>query len=87
MTSGDFLEGPLGLVQAPDGDLLSTNAGNGQIVESTLYGRPGFLFGDQPEWPTVDNSGSGELFGLAVQPGSKGVYSVDNLTHSLDIFM
>ena len=91
VTSGDFLEGPLGLVQAPDGDLLSTNAGNGQIVESTLYGGPGFLFGDQPEWPTVDSSGSvpgsGALFGLAVQPGAKGVYFVDNLTHSLDLFM
>ncbi|HUC15580.1 MAG TPA: hypothetical protein VMS00_14115 [Acidimicrobiales bacterium] len=87
VTSGNFLEAPLGLVQAPDGDLLSTNAGNGQIVESTLYGGPGFLFGDQPEWPTVDSSGSGALFGLAVQPGEKGVYFVDNLTHSLDIFM
>jgi hypothetical protein len=91
VTSGDFLEGPLGLVQAPDGDLLSTNAGNGQIVESTVHGGPGFLFGDQPEWPTVDSSGSvpgsGALFGLAVQPGAKGVYFVDNLTNSLDIFM
>jgi hypothetical protein len=91
VTSGEFLEGPLGLVQAPDGDLLSTNAGNGQIVESLPHGGPGFLFGDQPEWPTVDSSGSGPgsgaLFGLAVQPGAKGVYFVDNRTHSLDIFM
>ncbi len=91
VTSGEFLEGPLGLVQAPDGDLLSTNAGNGQIVESLPHGGPGFLFGDQPEWPTVDSSGSvpgsGALFGLAVQPGAKGVYFVDNLTRSLDIFM
>jgi hypothetical protein len=91
VTSGEFLEGPLGLVQAPDGDLLSTNAGNGQIVESLPHGGPGFLFGDQPEWPAVDSSGSvpgsGALFGLAVQPGAKGVYFVDNLTRSLDIFM
>lgn len=83
VTSGSFLNSPLGLVRAPDGDLLSANAGNGQIVESTLTGA-------QLEWPTVDTSGSpagaGALFGLAIQPGGKGVYFVDDVTNTLDIF-
>jgi hypothetical protein len=39
--------------------------------------------------PTVDSSGSpavaGALFGLAVQPGRKGVYCVDDATNTLDI--
>ncbi len=83
VSSGGFLSGTLGLAIAPNGNLLSTNGGNGQIVESTLTG-------GQPEWPSVDNSGSepgaGALFGLAVQPGGKGVYFVDDATNTLDIF-
>ena len=83
VSSGGFLSGPLGLVIAPNGDLLSTNGGNGQIVESTLTG-------GQPQWPSVDTSGStpgaGALFGLAIQPGGKGVYFVDDATNTLDIF-
>jgi hypothetical protein len=82
VSSGDFLSAPLGLVLAIDGDLLSVNGGNGEMVESTLTG-------GQPEWPTVDNSGSpagaGALFGLAIQPGGKGVYFVDDATNTLDI--
>ena len=70
VSSGEFLNAPLGLVTAPNGDLLSVNAGNGQIVESTLTG-------GQPEWPTIDSSGSppgaGALFGLAIKPGGKDV--------------
>jgi hypothetical protein len=83
ISSGGFLNGPLGLVQAPNGDLLSVNAGNGEIVESTLAGA-------QPQWPTIDSSGSppgaGALFGLAVAPNGKSVYFVDDATNTLDIF-
>ena len=83
VTSGSFLNGPLGLGQAPDGDLLSANGGNGQLVETTLAGQ-------QPEWPSVDSSGSppgaGALFGLAVRPDGKGVYFVDDATNTLDLF-
>lgn len=43
VSTGGFLNGPLGLVLAPGGDLLSVNGGNGEIVESTLTG-------GQPEW-------------------------------------
>jgi hypothetical protein len=83
ISSGGFLNGPLGHVQAPSGDLLSVNAGNGEIVESTLTGA-------QPQWPTIDSSGSppgaGALFGLAVAPNGKSVYFVDDATNTLDIF-
>ena len=83
ISSGEFLNAPLGLTLAPNGDLLSANGGNGEIVESTLAG-------GQPEWPGVDTSGSppgaGALFGLAVKPGNKGVYFVDDATNTLDIF-
>jgi len=82
VSSGQFLNGPLGLVEARNGDLISANGGNGQLVESTLAGT-------QPEWPMVDSSGSpagaGALFGLAVQPGGKDVYFVDDATNTLDL--
>jgi hypothetical protein len=83
VTSGQFLNDPLGLATAPGGDLISPNGNNGMIVESTQAGV-------QPEWPSVDTSGSppgaGALFGLAVVPGGKGVYFVDDATNTLDIF-
>jgi sugar lactone lactonase YvrE len=82
VSDGGFLNGPLGLVQAPNGDLLSVNGGNGELVESTLTG-------NQPQWPTIDSSGSppgaGALFGLAVVPGGAGLYFVDDATNTLDI--
>lgn len=83
VTSGQFLNGPLGLATAPGGDLISVNSGNGVMVESTPAGA-------QPEWPTMDSSGSppgaGALFGLAIVPGGKGVYFVDDATNTLEIF-
>lgn len=83
VTSGHFLNAPLGLTTVPGGDLVSVNGGNGRMVETTLSGA-------QPEWPLLDSSGSppgaGALFGLAVQPGDKGVYFVDDATNTLDIF-
>ena len=83
VSSGGFLKGPLGLALAPNGDLLSTNGGNGQIVETTVSGA-------QLQWPSIDTSGSppgaGALFGLGIQPGAQGVYFVDDATNTLDIF-
>ena len=38
LTSGGHLNQPLGLILAPDGDILSTNAGDGNIVETTPSG-------------------------------------------------
>jgi hypothetical protein len=59
------------------------NAANGYIVETT----PG---GTQTEWIFLDKTGSppgsGALFGLAVQPGNKGVYFVDDDLNTLELF-
>lgn len=79
ISHGSFLVGPLGLTIAPNGNLISVNAGNAQMVESTVKGA-------QPEWPTVDSGGAGVLFGLAVQPGGKGIYFVNDGNNTLEIF-
>ena len=38
VTSGGFLNGPLGLTLAPNGDILTANAGDGFIVETAPTG-------------------------------------------------
>jgi hypothetical protein len=80
LTSGRNLNGPLGLTIAPNGDVLTVNAGDGQIVETSPAGvqvAHRFLntMGSPP--------GSGALFGLAVAPRGSGVYFVDDITNFL----
>ncbi len=72
VTAGGHLKEPLGLVLAPNGDILTTNAGDGNIVETTPAGR-------QLTAQLADSkTGAGSLFGLAVAPGGAGVYFVDD---------
>jgi len=82
VTANGFLNDPLGLTIAPNGDILTVNGNNGKIVETT----PG---GTQIARKFLDKSGSppgaGTLFGLAIIPGGKGVYFVDDGTNTLNI--
>ena len=76
------LNGELGLVIAPNGDILTVNGGNGNLVEVTPSGT-------QIAVQRLDSSGSpagaGALFGLAVVPGHDAVYFVDDATNQLDL--
>ena len=67
------------LAIAPNDDVLTVNAADGFIVETT----PG---GKQVATHLLDNSGSppgaGALFGLAVAPYGAGVYYVDDATNT-----
>jgi DNA-binding beta-propeller fold protein YncE len=82
LTSGGHLNSPLGLALAPNGDVLSVNAADGLILETTPAGA-------QVATVTLDATGvppgSGTLFGLAVTPDSTGVYFVDDGTNTLKI--
>jgi hypothetical protein len=82
VTKGGALNNPLGLVIAPNGDVLTVNGGDGNIVETTRGGV-------QVAKKTLDSSGSppgaGALFGLAVAPRGMGVYFVDDATNQLDL--
>jgi len=79
VTSGGKLKQPLGLTIAPNGDILTTNAGDGNIVETTPAGK-------QLVAVTADKkTGAGSLFGLVVVPGNKGVYYVDDGENALQI--
>jgi hypothetical protein len=80
VTRGGRLNTPLGLVTAPNGDVLTVNAGDGLLVETTRQGT-------QLAHRVLDSSGSpkgaGALFGLAVAPGGSGVYYVDDAVNTL----
>ena len=85
VTSDGALSDPLALAIAPNGDILTTNGGDGNLVETTPAG-------DQIAVKMLDNSpappgpnGNGTLFGLAVVPGGAGVYFVDDGTNTLNL--
>jgi hypothetical protein len=73
VSAGGALNGELGLAVAPNGDILTVNGGDGNMVETTPNGA-------QVTVRTVDNNsgGGGNLFGLAVKPGADAVYFVDD---------
>jgi hypothetical protein len=73
VSKGGALNGELGLAVAPNGDILTVNGGNGNMVETTPRGA-------QAAVVTVDRNagGAGNLFGLAVKPGADAVYFVDD---------
>ncbi len=85
VTAGGAVNDPLGLAIAPNGDILTTNGGDGNLVETTPAGRQvAVKMLDTSPAPPGPN-GNGTLFGLAVVPGGSGVYFVDDGTNTLNL--
>src|SRR6185437_2709795 len=82
VTTGGFLNDPLGLTIAPNGNILSTNGNDGFLVETTPRGT-------QVAHTLIDSTGtppgSGCLFGLVVAPGNSGVYFADDCGNTLNL--
>ena len=85
VSTGGAINDPLGLAIAPNGDILTTNGGDGNLVETEPNGT-------QTEVKILDTTpappgpnGNGTLFGLAVAPAGDGVYFVDDGTNTLDL--
>lgn len=79
------LNDPLGLAMAPNGDILTANGGDGNLVETTPAGQQvAVKILDTTPAPPGPN-GNGTLFGLAVVPDGSGVYFVDDGTNTLDL--
>jgi hypothetical protein len=77
VAAGGYLAGPLGLAMAPNGDILTTNAANGDIVETTPVGA---------EFQPLDTgAGEGGLFGLTLAPGGRVVLFVDDANNTLGL--
>jgi hypothetical protein len=80
ITSGKLINDPLGLTIAPNGDILTANGNDGNIVETTPSG-------SQIDHKLVDNTsgtGAGCLFGLAIA-SNPGVYFVDDCSNTLNL--
>lgn len=80
VSAGNALNGPLGLVIAPNGNIITMNSNDGNMVETTTQGR-------QIAVINVDTSGqgAGTLFGLALTPSGTGIYYVDDGNNTLDL--
>jgi hypothetical protein len=90
VSQGGAINDPLGLAIAPNGDILTTNGGDGNLVEITPT--PGTGEAPQVAVKMLDTSpappgpnGNGILFGLAVVPDGSGVYFVDDGTNTLNV--
>jgi hypothetical protein len=77
LTSGGNLNGPLGLTLAVNGNILTVNSNDGNLVRTTAGGV-------QIETITLDQAGAGTLFGLTDVPG-QGVYFVDDGMNTLNL--
>ena len=77
VAKGGYLNSPLGLTVAPNDDILTTNGGDGNLVETTPVGA---------EFQPFDTGfGEGALFGLALAPHRGGVYLVDDADNTLEL--
>jgi NHL repeat len=80
VSSGGALNAPLGMTLAPNGDVLTVNGGDGNIVETTVDG-------DQVAVAQIDPAGAGgDLFGLTLAPHHRGVLFVDDGDNTLKLF-
>ncbi|MGO9898942.1 MAG: hypothetical protein ACLP0J_04450 [Solirubrobacteraceae bacterium] len=71
VTSGGELMDPLGLVIAPNRDIVTADSGDGKIVETTPNG-------NQIATQALVPMGAGDLFGLALAPHDKGLFFVND---------
>ncbi len=80
VSTGGAFNGPLGLAIAPNGNIITANGGDGNMVETTPDGV-------QVAVKPVDKTGAGAgtLFGLAVVPNHRGVYFVNDGNNTLNI--
>jgi hypothetical protein len=79
LTEGGHLDEPLGMVLAPNGNIITSNGGDGNMVETTPQGR-------QVAVQTADKkTGPGSLFGMELAPEGKGIYFVDDGENTLNL--
>jgi len=80
VTRNGALSDPLGLTIAPNGDIITANGNDGNLVETTPRGV-------QVAVKTVETAtGAGSLFGLAIARGRPTIYFVDDGDNTLKSF-
>jgi len=79
IATGGGLNQPLGLIAAPNGDLIAVNGNDGNAVELSPQGK-------QVAVARVIKNGAGDLFGIAATQDGKGLWLTDDGTNTLDRF-
>jgi len=77
VAKGGFLNGPLGLTIAPNGDIVTANGDDGNIVETTPVGAE--------FQPFETAAGGGGLFGLTLDAAHPGIYFVNDSQNTLEL--
>jgi hypothetical protein len=80
VSQGGALNGPLGLCIAPNGNILTANGGDGNLVETTPGGSQVFV-----KFVDLTNTGAGALFGIAITREMNGVLYVNDVNNTLNV--
>jgi hypothetical protein len=78
LSAGGWLNGPLGVTLAPNGDVIAMNGNDGNAVEISPQGH-------QVAKVTLVTNGAGDLFGATVASGGRELVFVNDGTNALDI--
>jgi len=78
--TGGGLDAPLGMMLAPNGDLVVVNGNNGKATEITQKGK-------EVATKTLVKTGAGDLFGIAVSQDGSGMLFTNDGTNKLDLAM
>jgi hypothetical protein len=79
ISSGGALNAPLGMVAAPNGDVIVVNGNDGNAIEVTPAGK-------QILTKTLVKNGAGALFGLAITPNNQSMVFVNDAGNELDLY-
>lgn len=79
IATGGGLNQPLGLIVAPNGNLIAVNGNDGNAVELTPQGT-------QVDVAKVIKDGAGDLFGIAASQNGKALWLTDDGTNTLDLY-
>jgi DNA-binding beta-propeller fold protein YncE len=85
LTRRGALNGPLGLVVAPNGDVITFNSNDGNAVETSPSGHQVATAALDTTAAPPAQPGAGALFGAALNPQGNGLYFVDDISNSLNV--
>jgi hypothetical protein len=85
LSRGAALNGPLGLVVAPNNDVITVNSNNGNAVETSPFGTQVATLALDTTPSAPAQPGAGALFGVTLTPQGNGLYFVDDDGNTLNV--
>jgi len=85
LSRGGALNGPLGLVVAPNNDVITVNSSDGNAVETSPFGTQVATLALDTIPSAPAQPGAGALFGVALTPQGNRLYFVDDDGNTLNV--